>query len=187
MTQIFDEQGSALPVTLVEAGPCSVTQVKNKEKDGYDAVQIGFEKMKEKRVGKSQRTKPFRFLCEFKGGSELSVNDQVTVENFASGDTVKVRGVSKGKGFAGVMKRWNFSGAGSSTHGTKHTDRKPGSIGSVFPQRVFKGTKMAGRMGADKVTVKNLKVVEVDPEKNLIALKGALPGKKGGFLTIEKA
>ncbi len=186
MTQVYDESGNALPVTLVEAGPCTVTQVKIKDKDGYDAVQIGFQNLKEKKVGKSQRTKPFRHLREFKGDAQVKVNDKVTVENFAVGDVVKVRGTSKGKGFAGVMKRWNFSGAGSSTHGTKHTDRKPGSIGAVFPQRVFKGTKMAGRMGADKVTVKNLKIVEVDTEKNILALQGALPGKNGGVVTIEK-
>lgn len=186
MTQVFDEKGEAFPVTLVEAGPCIVTQIKSKDKDGYDAVQIGFTKVKETKIRKSQKARPYKHVREFRGDFDVNLSDEITLESFSPGDKVKVRGTSKGKGFAGVMKKWNFSGAGTSTHGTKHTDRKPGSIGSVFPQRVFKGTKMAGRMGTDTVTVKNLKIVEVDLEKSVIALQGAIPGKKGGILTIEK-
>lgn len=186
MTQVYDEQGEALPVTLVEAGPCVVTDVKSKERDGYSAVQVGFVKIADNKVKKSQNKKPYRHLREVTGNFEVSLEDKFTVDIFAVGDKVKVQGVSKGKGFAGVMKRWNFSGAGSSSHGTKHTNRKPGSIGSMFPQRVVKGRKMAGRMGTDGVTVKNMKVVSVDAEKNIIALKGAVPGKNGGILTIEK-
>jgi large subunit ribosomal protein L3 len=186
MTQVYDEQGVALPVTLVEAGPCVVTDVKNEERDGYNAVQVGFMSIADNKVKKSQNKKPYRHLREIPGTFEISLNDKFTVDIFTVGDKVKVQGVSKGKGFAGVMKRWNFSGAGSSSHGTKHTNRKPGSIGSMFPQRVVKGRKMAGRMGTDSVTVKNIKVVSVDAEKNIIALRGAVPGKNGGLLTIEK-
>lgn len=186
MTQVFDEEGKAFPVTLVEAGPCKVTQVKNKDKDGYDAVQIGFVPIKSSKIKKSQKARPYKHVHEVRGSFDVNVSDEITAENFTPGEKVKVRGISKGKGFAGVMKRWNFSGAGTSTHGTKHTDRKGGSIGAVFPQRVFKGTKMAGRMGADNVTVKNLQIIEIDTEKHVIVLRGALPGRKGGVLTIEK-
>ncbi len=186
MTQVYNEQGEALPVTLVEAGPCIVTDVKSEERDGYSAVQVGFEEMKENKVGKSQRGKPFRYLKETPGEFDVSVKDKVTVDIFKEGDKVRVRGVSKGKGFAGVMKRWNFKGAATASHGTKHNNRKPGSIGSMFPQKVKKGRKMAGRMGTDSVTVKNIKIVSVDTEKNIIAIRGALPGKNGGILTIEK-
>lgn len=185
-TQVFDEKGVAFPVTLVEAGPCVVTGIKTQEKDGYDAVQLGFEKLKENKVKKPLRKKPFRFLKEIKGKFEVSVDDVVDVSLFSEGDKIIVRGISKGKGFAGVMKRWNFSGSGTATHGTKHTHRTPGSIGSAYPQKVKKGKKMAGRMGTDAVTVKNLKVVKIDLEKHTIAIKGALPGKNGGVLTIEK-
>jgi large subunit ribosomal protein L3 len=186
MTQVYDEKGEALPVTLVEAGPCVVTDLKKKERDGYDAIQLGFLPISENKVKKSQNKKPYRHLKELKGSYEVSLGDSMSVELFTPGDKVKVRGVSKGKGFAGVMKRWNFSGAGTSSHGTKHSNRKPGSIGSMFPQRVVKGRKMAGRMGTDSVTVKNVKVVSIDKEKNIIALKGAVPGKNRGILTIEK-
>lgn len=186
MTQTYDEKGDAFPVTLVEAGPCVVTDIKSKERDGYDAVQFGFKEIKETKVKKSQRGKPYRHLREVRGETELSLNDNVSVSIFSQGDEVTVRGVSKGKGFAGVMKRHNFSGAGTSSHGTKHNNRKPGSIGSMFPQKVKKGKRMAGRMGFDSVTVKNLRVVSVDEEKNIIAIGGALPGKNGGLLTIEK-
>jgi large subunit ribosomal protein L3 len=184
MTQVYDEKGEALPVTLVEAGPCIVTDIKSKERDGYDAVQLGF--VADKKIKKSKNKKPYRYLKEVRGEFNVSLDDKVTADVFLAGDKVKVSGTSKGKGFAGVMKRWNFSGAGTSSHGTKHSNRKPGSIGSMFPQRVVKGRKMAGRMGADSVAVKNLKVVSVDIEKNIIALKGAVPGKNGGLLTIEK-
>ena len=186
MTQVYNEQGEALPVTLVEAGPCVVTDVKSEERDGYSAVQVGFGELKENKVGKSKKGKPFRYLKETPGEFDVSVKDEITVGIFKEGDKLRVRGISKGKGFAGVMKRWNFKGAATSSHGTKHNNRKPGSIGSMFPQKVKKGKKMAGRMGADSVTVKNVKVVSVDVEKNIIAIRGALPGKNGGILTIEK-
>ncbi len=186
MTQTYNEKGEAFPVTLVEAGPCTVTDIKTKERDGYEALQVGFEKIKDTKVKKSQRSRPYKHVKEKKGSGEFSLNDTLSVEIFSEGDVVTVRGVSKGKGFAGVMKRHNFSGAGTSSHGTKHNDRKPGSIGSMFPQKVKKGRRMAGRMGKDSVTVKNLQVVSVDTEKNIIAIKGALPGKTGGVVTIEK-
>ncbi len=186
MTQVYGEKGEALPVTLVEAGPCTVTDVKTSEKDGYDALQLGFVKLKETKLKKPQKSKPYRYLKEVEGVFDISLDSEISVDIFNLGDKVKVRGVSKGKGFSGVMKRWNFSGAGTSSHGTKHSNRKGGSIGSMFPQRVMKGKKMAGRMGADKVTVKNIKVVNIDKEKNIIALKGAVPGKNGGLVTIEK-
>ena len=186
MTQVYDEKGSALPVTLVEAGPCTVTDIKTRERDGYDAVQVGFSEVKETKLKKPQRGKPYRYLKEIEGVFDLPLDSKFSVDIFAPGDEIRVRGVSKGKGFAGVMKRWNFSGAGTSSHGTKHNNRKGGSIGSMYPQRVMKGKKMPGRMGADNVTVKNLRVVSVDPEKNIIAIRGALPGKNGGVVTIEK-
>lgn len=186
MTQVFDENGEAFPVTLVEAGPCKVTEVKNKDRDGYEAVQLGFEELNEKKAGKSKRTKPYRHLKEVRGSFDISPEDTISVDAFSEGDKVQVKGTSKGKGFEGVVKRWGFKGAATKTHGTKHNERKPGSIGSMFPQRVFKGKKMPGRMGTNKITVKNLKVVSVDPEKNLMAIKGALPGKNGGILMIEK-
>ncbi len=186
MTQVYDEKGNMLPVTLVEAGPCVVTDVKNKEKDGYDAVQIGFSKIKEGKEKKPQKNKPYRHLREVKGKFDASLKDEFFADIFSPGDLVKIRGISKGKGFSGVMKRHNFSGAGTSSHGTKHNDRKGGSIGSMFPQKVKKGKKMAGRMGSERVTVKNLKIMSVDKEKNVVAIGGALPGKNGGILTIEK-
>jgi large subunit ribosomal protein L3 len=187
MTQVYNEKGEAFPVTLVEAGPCVVTDIKNKKRDGYDAVQFGFERLPDKKIKKSKRTKPYRHIKERVGESgDVAVKDEVTVSVFSEGDKVRVRSSSKGKGFAGVMKRWNFSGAGTSSHGTKHNNRKGGSIGSMYPQRVFKGKKMAGRMGGENVTVKNLTIIKVDPEKNIIAIGGALPGKNGGVLTVEK-
>ncbi len=186
MTQTYDEKGKAFPVTLVEAGPCDITQIKTKESDGYDGIQMGFEKVKESKVKKPLKKKPYRYLKEARGSFECSLDDTISVEIFNPGDKVRVRGISKGKGFAGVMKRWNFSGAGTSSHGTKHNDRKGGSIGSMYPQRVMKGRKMAGRMGTNSVTVKNLEIVEIDKEKNIIAICGAIPGKKGGRVIIEK-
>ncbi len=185
MTQVYNDEGVAIPVTLIEAGPCVVTDRKTKERDGYEAVQIGFEDLKERKVTKSKRKKPYRHLRESREFADSSVGDKISVEAFSEGEKVFIRGVSKGKGFAGVMKRWNFKGAGTSSHGTKHNNRKPGSIGSMFPQKVKKGKKMAGRMGADNVTVKNLLVVKVDPDKNTIAIRGAVPGKNGGLVIIK--
>ena len=186
MAQFFEEDGSVVPVTLVEAGPCVVTQVKTSENDGYEAVQIGFEEMKEKKVKKPQREKPFRFICEFRvADTELKEGETIDVSIFEKGDKIKVSGVSKGKGFQGVVKRHGFSGQ-SRTHGTKHHERRGGSIGSAYPQRVFKGRRMPGRMGADRVTVKNLEIVEVNLEENTLAVKGALPGGKDNLLEIKK-
>lgn len=184
MTQVFDENGEVVPVTLVEAGPCVVTQIKTEDTDGYEAVQVGFEKLDEKKVKKPQREKPFRFLCEFKvSPNDFDCDQEITVADFEKGDKLKVSGISKGKGFQGVVKRHGFSGQ-SRTHGTKHDGRKGGSIGSAYPQRVFKGRRMPGRMGTDRVTVENLEVVRIDEEENTLAVKGALPGGKGNLLEI---
>ena len=186
MTQIFEKTGKATPVTLVEAGPCQVTQVKNKEKDGYEAVQIGF-LPKTKHIKKTEKGKEFRRLKEFSiSNSQFSskVGDTIDVSVFQEGDKVKVSGVSKGKGFQGPVKRWGFKGKLSVTHGTKHEERIHGSTGSSFPERVFPGKKMAGRMGADRVTVKNLKIIKIDKENNLLAVGGAVPGPNGAILEI---
>ena len=183
MSQVFDEKGKRIPVTLVEAGPCLVTQVKTKEKDGYQAIQLGFKKIeKEKKIKKPMQKYPFQWLREFKDG-EYKVGDQIDVSVFQEGKKVKVSGISKGKGFQGAVKRWGFSGRGAS-HGVKHEARTLGSIGSSFPERVIKGKKMPGRMGNERTTVKNLEIVKIDKENNLLAVKGAVPGKKGTLLEI---
>ena len=199
MTQIFDEEGNVIPVTLIEAGPCTVTQIKTKEsqvgeegkkikskKDEYEAVQIGLQELEEKKIKKTQKQKPFRYLREFKGNIDISKykeGDKIDVSVFQEGDKIKVAGLSKGKGFAGVVKKWRFAGR-SSTHGTKHELRTQGSVGSAYPERVIKGKKMAGRMGNERVTVKNLKIAKIDKENNLLAVKGALPGRPGTLLEI---
>lgn len=183
MSQIFDEKGNVVPVTLIEAGPCQVTQVKTKEKDGYQAVQIGFEKIeKAKKIKKTMKGKEYKYLKEFEDG-ELKVGDQILTTVFKEGEKVNVSGVSKGKGFAGVVKRWHFKGQ-FKTHGTKEKWRSPGSIGQRWPQRVVKGKKMGGRMGSDRTTVKNLKIAKIDPENNILAVKGAVPGRNGILLEI---
>ena len=193
MSQVFDEKGNVVPVTLIEAGPCYVTQIKTKEKDGYDSVQIGLKKLtKEKKIKKPQKGKPYKYLREFRvseqrtenGEQELRVGGKIDVSVFEEGDKVKVSGISKGKGFAGGVKRWGFHGQ-TATHGTKHEERTIGSIGSMFPQRVIKGRKMPGRMGSERVTVKNLKIAKIDLENNLLAVKGAIPGKRGTLLEIK--
>lgn len=188
MTQIFDKDGQVIPVTVVEAGPCVVTQIKTKDKDGYQAVQIGFEKItKPKKIKKTMKGKEFNFLREFRvENSEINnykAGQEIKVSVFKEGDTVKVSGISKGKGFQGAVKRWGFSGR-EATHGVKHEHRTLGSVGATTPQRVLKGKKMPGRTGAKRVTVKNLKVVKVDPENNLLAIKGAVPGGRGTLLEI---
>jgi len=192
MAQVFDEKGNVIPITLIEAGPCLVTQIKTREKDGYSAVQIGFgeaKKVTKAIAGHLKRLGKLLFLREFRNkepkinDKELKRGDKIDVSVFQEGDKVKVSGLSKGKGFAGVVKRWHFRGR-PATHGTKHELRTPGSVGTSFPERVIKGKKMAGRMGFERVTIKNLKVVKVDPEKNLLAIKGALPGRRGTLLEI---
>lgn len=186
MSQIFDEKGNVIPVTLIEAGPCYVTQIKTKEKDKYESIQVGFKKLKERKVTKSKKKKPYRYLREFRENIDLSKikqGDKIDVSVFQEGDKVKISSVSKGKGFAGAVKRWGFHGR-PATHGTKHEERTLGSVGSAFPQRVIKGKKMPGRMGAERVTVKNLKVVKIDPKNNLLAVKGAVPGRRGTLLEI---
>jgi len=186
MSQIFDEKGNVIPVTLIEAGPCYVTQIKTKEKDKYESIQVGFKKLKERKVTKSKKKKPYRYLREFREDIDLSKikqGDKIDVSVFQEGGKVKISSVSKGKGFAGAVKRWGFHGK-PATHGTKHEERTLGSVGSAFPQRVIKGKKMPGRMGAERVTVKNLKVVKIDPENNLLAVKGAIPGRRGTLLEI---
>jgi large subunit ribosomal protein L3 len=185
MTQMFDEKGNRVPVTLVEAGPCEVTQLKNKEKDGYEAVQIGFVKIEKKnKIKKPQASKPFKFIREFPG-ENLKVGDIIDVSVFKEGDKVKISGLSKGKGFQGPMKRHGFHGRASRTHGTKHELRTPGSTGSSMPERVAKGKKMAGHMGSERVTVSGLKIMKIDLENNLIVLKGAVPGRRGTLLEIK--
>lgn len=195
MTQIFDEKGNVIPLTLVQAGPCFVTQVKTKENrkdsdgkdknDDYEAVQVGFVELKEKKVKKPNKSKPYRFLREFKGDvSNFKAGDKIDVSAFKEGDKITISGITKGKGFQGAVKLWGFKGK-MATHGTKHEGRSIGSVGSRYPQRVIKGKKMPGRMGAERVTVKNLKIVKIDPENNLLAIKGAIPGREGTLLEIK--
>jgi len=182
---MFDPNGKRIPVTLVEAGPCYVTQVKTKETDGYQAVQLGFDKIAQKRIRKTQVRKPFLNIVEFrcdKEGSEAKAGDAVSLADFKEGDKVKVAGISKGKGYQGVVRRHGYKGRHSVTHGTKHELRNLGSVGCQGGVR--KGKGMPGHMGTDRVTVKNLVVVKVDTEKNLMALRGALPGNKGTIIEI---
>ncbi|PIR72285.1 MAG: 50S ribosomal protein L3 [Candidatus Nealsonbacteria bacterium CG10_big_fil_rev_8_21_14_0_10_36_24] len=184
MSQMFDEEGNVIPVTLIEAGPCYITQIKTKEKDKYEAIQIGLENLKEKKIKKPQKDRPYRHLKEFKmQKSKFKIGDKIDVSIFKEGDKVKISGISKGKGFAGAVKRWHFRGR-SPSHGTKHEERTIGSTGRRFPQRVIKGRKMPGRMGTERVTIKNLKIVQVDSENNLLALKGAVPGRRGTLVEI---
>lgn len=184
MSQIFDEKGNVIPVTLIEAGPCEVTQVKTKENDGYESIQLGFKRIeKQKKIKKPQSKKPFKWLRECKDG-DFKIGDKIEVSAFKEGEKVKISGISKGKGFQGVVKRWGFRGRLSTTHGTKHELRTPGSTGSSMPERVAKGKKMAGRMGFARITVKNLKIVKIDSANNLLAVNGAVPGTEGTLLEI---
>jgi large subunit ribosomal protein L3 len=193
MTQVFDpETGVMTAVTVIEAGPCPVVQVKTAETDGYDAVQVAFDEVAERKITKGELghlkkagVAPHRRLVEFRGASELSVGDTVTVEAFQAGDAVKVAGISIGKGFAGTIKRHNFS-RGPKTHGS-HNVRQRGSIGaSATPSRVFKGMRMAGQMGAKRRTQPGLVVQEVDPDQNLLLVKGAVPGPRNGIVEIRE-
>ena len=195
MTQLFDEKGNVVPVTVIEAGPCVVSQKKTAENDGYEAVQIGFGDMKASKVKKPAKghfakgdVAPKKVLREFRleDTSALNVGDIIKADVFAEGDSVDVRGTSKGKGYAGTIKRWNFSRL-KETHGTGPVHRHGGSLGACStPSRVFKGKKMAGHLGHEGVTVQNLSVVKVDAEKNIIAVKGAVPGPKKGLVTIKE-
>jgi len=189
MSHIFDENGNFIPVTLLNAGPNVITQVKMKEKDGYNAVQVGFgasKKISKPLTGHLKKSKAkTRKLKEFEGedGKTYEVGSQIDVSIFAEGEAVNVQGISKGKGFAGTIKRHNFH-RGPKTHGS-HNYRAPGSIGAGFPQHVFKGQKLPGRMGAEKVTVKNLKIAKILPEEGLILIRGAVPGPKKGIVIVQ--
>ena len=195
MTTVFQNDGNAVPCTVIEAGPCYITQIRTIEKDGYEALQLGFEEKKEKNttkplIGKFKKIKTpvLRHLKEIRDfpKGELKEGDTIKVDMFNEGDTVKVTGISKGKGFQGVVKRHGFGG-GQRTHGQSDRERAPGSIGgSSYPSRVFKGQRMAGRMGNDTITVRNLKVVTIFSDSNLILIKGAIPGAKTGLVEIYK-
>jgi large subunit ribosomal protein L3 len=194
MTQVFDpESGQVTPVTVIEAGPCPVVQVKTVATDGYEAVQIAFEPVADRKISGGERghlakagATAHRHLVEFRGQSELQVGEAVTVEAFTPGEKVKVAGISIGKGFQGTIKRHNFS-RGPTSHGS-HNVRKPGSIGaSATPSRVFKGMKMAGRMGGKRITQPGLVIHDVDPERNLLLVRGSVPGPKSGILEIREA
>ncbi len=193
MTQIFGEGGEVIPVTMIKAGPCPLVQKKTEERDSYKAIQLGFEDKKENRVNKPQRghfakagVGPKRVLKEFRvdGLDGYEVGKEIKVDIFKEEDMVDIIGISKGKGFAGVMKKWGFAG-GPASHGAHKWHRRPGSIGSsADPSRVFKGKKMPGRAGGRRVTCKNLKIVKVDRDQNLLLVKGAVPGHNGGYLII---
>jgi large subunit ribosomal protein L3 len=195
MTSIFDAEGKNIPCTVIEAGPCVVTQLRTAEKDGYKAIQLAFDDKKEKNTTNQLKghfakanTTPKRKLVEFKTfEDEKSLGDTVTVEIFAEGDFVDVVGTSKGKGFQGVVKRHGFAGVGGQTHGQHNRLRAPGSLGaSSWPSRVFKGIRMAGRMGNDRVKVQNLQVVKVYAEQNLLVITGSVPGAKGSYVIVDK-
>jgi large subunit ribosomal protein L3 len=186
MSQMFDEKGNRVSLTLVEAGPCQILQIKNKTKDGYSALQLGF-LTKEKNIKKTEKGKEFKYVKEQRleedAQDQYKIGGQIDVSVFQEGDIVKVSGVSKGKGFQGVVKKWGFHGR-ASTHGTKHEVRTPGSVGMSGLGRVIKGKKLAGRMGAERVTVSNVKIVKIDKENNVIALNGAVPGPNGVLIEI---
>ena len=195
MTSIFDENGKNIPCTIIEAGPCVVTQVRTKEVDGYDALQLGFDDKAEKRATKAELghfkkagTSVKKKVVEFQGFEDnYKLGDTITVDFFTEGEFVDITGVSKGKGFQGVVRRHGFGGVGQTPHGQHNRLRAPGSVGaSSYPSRVFKGMRMAGRMGAEKVTVQNLKVLKVVAEKNLLVVKGCIPGHKNAYVTIHK-
>ena len=192
MTQIFDEKGNVIPVTLIEAGPCTVTQVKTVDTDGYDAVQLGFMTIADKKVNKPMKGKfdkagvaPKKHLKEFRFDdvSGYKVGDTVTADVFAAGEKVDVTGITKGHGYTGAIKRWNLHMLGQ-THGIGPIHRQSGSMGVIDPARIFKNKKMAGQYGNEQVTVQNLYVAKIDAEKNLIAVKGAVPGARGGIVFI---
>lgn len=188
MSQVFDAEGNVVPVTLVRALPNVIIREKSKGKDGYEAVQMGYGARKESRVAKAQKGEwkglsTFKHVKEFRGTLGKARGETVDVSIFQEGDIVRVTGVSKAKGFQGVVKRHGFHGAPAS-HGTKHAHRQPGSIGATWPQRVIKGMRMAGRMGGGKVSVRNLTIVKIDPVEHVLAVKGAVPGKRGTIVEV---
>ena len=195
MTSIFSEEGKNIPCTILEVGPCKVTQIKTEVVDGYNAIQLGFAEQKESRVGKAAlghfkkaNSAPLKKVVEFVADfNEVAIGDDINVELFEEGDFVTVTGTSKGKGFQGVVKRHNFRGVGDATHGQHNRLRAPGSIGAAsYPARVFKGMRMAGQMGNERVKVENLQVLKILTDKNMIVVKGAVPGAKNSYITIEK-
>jgi large subunit ribosomal protein L3 len=197
MTSIFDAAGKNLPCTVIEAGPCVVTQVKTKANDGYEAIQMAYDDKKEKHTTKAlighfkkAETTPKKMVVEltrFEAGHQKKFGDLVTVDIFVEGEFIDVVGISKGKGFQGVVKRHNFAGVGQATHGQHNRLRAPGSIGaSSYPSRVFKGMRMAGRMGGNRTKMINLQIVKILPEKNLIIVKGSVPGAKGSYVIVER-
>lgn len=192
MTQLFDESGVVTPVTVVKSEPATVTALREKDRDGYKAVQIASGKKSERNLSKAEKGQygdlgNFRYVREFRlsddGEVSLKRGDKITVDQFAPGDKVEITSVSKGKGFQGVVKRHGFAG-GRRTHGQKHSEREPGSIGQTGIQRVMKGTRMAGRMGGDTVTMRKVAVMKIDPETNMIYLRGAIPGRRGTLVKI---
>ncbi|MGJ8660662.1 MAG: 50S ribosomal protein L3 [Bacteroidota bacterium] len=194
MTSIYSAEGKAMPCTVIEAGPCVVTQVKTQDRDGYEAVQIGFGERKEKNTPnalkghfKKANTTPKSRLAEFKGFENVNLGDIINVDVFAEGEFVDVVGTSKGKGFQGVVRRHNFAGVGQATHGQHNRLRAPGAIGACsYPARVFKGMRMAGQMGNKRVMMENLQVLKVMTDRNMIVIKGSIPGAKGSTVLIEK-
>ena len=197
MTSIFDEAGKNVPCTVIEAGPCVVTQIRTKEKDGYDAIQLAYEDKKEKHTTSAMKghfakagvspKKILREFTRFEAGHEKQLKDVLTVDIFVEGEFIDVAGISKGKGFQGVVKRHGFKGVNDATHGQHNRMRAPGSIGaSSYPSRVFKGMRMAGRMGNARVKVINLKVMKIVPDKNLLIVKGAVPGPNGSYVIVER-
>ena len=194
MTSVYSAEGKNIPCTVIEAGPCVVTQIKTVEKDTYEAVQIAYDDKSEKHTSssllghfKKAGTTPKRKMAEFKDMPEVNLGDTLTVDIFSEEDWVDVTGISKGRGFQGVVKRHGFGGVGQATHGQHNRLRKPGSIGACStPARVFKGMRMGGRMGGDRVTVENLEVLKVIPENNLLLVKGSVPGSKGSYVIIQK-
>lgn len=197
MTSIYDTEGKNIPCTVIEAGPCIVTQVRTKEKDGYEAIQLAFEDKKEKHTTKAERghfnkagVSPKKVVTEFsrfEAGHQKTFGDVVKVDIFEEGEFIDVVGISKGKGFQGVVKRHNFAGVGEATHGQHNRLRAPGSVGaSSWPSRVFKGIRMAGRMGGERVKVINLQIIKIIADKNLVLVKGAVPGSNGSYVIIER-
>ena len=196
MTSLFDDKGRIRPCTVIEAGPCTITQIKDQKKDGYNAIQLSYDDLNKKKINmptsghfKKSNTNPMKKLVEFhvKNTDEINLGDTVTVEDFKEGEFITVVGTSKGKGFQGVVKRHGFAGVGDATHGQHNRMRAPGSIGAAsYPARVFKGMRMAGQMGNNNVKIENLEIMKVIPEKNILVIKGAVPGARNSYVKIER-